>query len=206
MIYIFHGDNQFESRRSFSDFLDQIKDADIFRLDSKNIDIDRVNLFLQESSLFNTKKVLSISNLFATNKSILDQINKLINQSQSVDVVIWQDKTLTPTQIKTFKNAQIKIFPLDNKLFSCLNSIKPKNLVKIIPLYHQVLNLGLYDLFLYFLKNSFRKQLTSYPKFDPQTTKRFYLQLIDLDFKNKTGELTIPKELALERILTNLTK
>lgn len=206
MIYIFHGDNQFESRRSFSDHLDQIKNADIFRLDSKNIDIDRVNLFLQESSLFNTKKVLSISNLFATNKSIIDQINKLINQSQNVDVVIWQDKTLTPTQIKIFKNAQVKNFPLDNKLFTCLNAIKPKNLIRVIPLYHQVLDLGLYDLLLYFLKNNFRKQLTSYPKFDSNTTKRIYLQLIELDFKNKTGELSIPKELALERILTNLTK
>jgi hypothetical protein len=206
MIYIFHGDNQLESRRSFSEFLDQIKDADIFRLDSKNIDIDRVNLFLQESSLFNTKKVLSVSNLFSTDKSIINQINKLINQSQIVDVVIWQDKTLTPTQIKIFKNAQIKNFPLDNKLFSCLNAIKPKNLAKVIPLYHQVIDLGLYDLFLYFLKNNFRKQLTSYSKFDQQIIKKIYLQLIELDFKNKNGELSIPKELALERILTNMVK
>jgi len=206
MIYIFHGDNQLESRKSFSDHLDQNKNTDIFRLDSKNIDIDKVNMFLQESSLFNTKKILSISNLFTTNKSILDQINKLINQVKIVDVVIWQDKTLTPTQLKTFKNAQVKNFPLDNKLFTCLNAIKPKNITKIIPLYHQVLELGLYDLFLYFLKNNFRKQLTSYPKFDQQIIKKIYLQLIELDFKNKTGELSIPKELALERILTNLTK
>ncbi len=206
MIYIFHGNNQFESRRSFSDFLDQIKNADILRLDSKNIDIDKVNLFLQDSSLFGNKKVLSLSNLFSINKSILNQINKLINQSQEVDVVIWQDKALNLTQLKTFKNAEVKNFPLDNKLFACLNSIKPKNLTKVIPLYHQVLDLGLYDLFLYFLKNNFRKQLISYSKFDQQVAKRFYLQLIELDFKNKTGELSIPKELALERMLTNLTK
>ncbi|MDD2224868.1 MAG: hypothetical protein PHP97_01770 [Candidatus Shapirobacteria bacterium] len=206
MIYIFHGDNQLESRRSFSDFLDQNKNIDILRLDSKNITVDQVNLFLQESSLFNSKKILSISNLFSTNKSIIDQINKLINQIENIDVVIWQDKTITPTQLKTFKTAQVKNFPLDNKLFSCLNSIKPKNITKVIPLYHQVIDFGLYDLFLYFLKNNFRKQLTSYPKFDLQTTKRIYLQLIELDFKNKTGELTIPKELALERILVNLTK
>ncbi len=206
MIYIFHGDNQLESRKAFSDFMDQNNDTDILRLDSKNIEFDKVNLFLQESSLFNTKKILSVSNLFSTNKSILDQINKLINQIENIDVLVWQDKTLTPTQLKTFKNAQIKNFPLDNKLFICLNSIKPKNISRVIPLYHQVIELGLYDLFLYFLKNNFRKQLTSYPKFDQQITKRFYLQLIDLDFKNKTGELTIPRELALERMITNLTK
>lgn len=206
MIYIFHGDNQLESRKALGDFLDVNKNADIFRIDQKSLDLDQINLFLQEKSLFDNKKILSINNFFSANKSVLDKAAKFINQSENIDVTIWQDKTLTAIQIKTFKNAQVKNFPLDNKLFSCLNSIKPKNITKTIPLYHQVLNLGLYDLFLYLLKNNFRKQLTSYPKFDQQITKRFYLQLIELDFKNKTGELTIPKELALERLLTNLTK
>lgn len=206
MIYIFHGDDQLGSRKAFGDFLDQNKDTDILRLDSKNITLDKVNLFLQESSLFNTKKILSISDLFSANKAILNQINKLIDEANDIDIVIWQNKILTPTQLKTFKNAQVKTFRLDNKLFSCLNSIKPKNIAQVIPLYHQVLNLGLYDLFLYFLKSNFRKQLTSYSKFNQLAVKRFYLQLIELDFRNKTGELTIPRELALERLLTNLTK
>lgn len=206
MIYIFHGDNQIESRQAFNSFLEQSPGNDILRLDSKNIDLEKINLFIEGYSLFNQKKVLGISNLFSVNKSIIDKINKIINQSQEVDIVIWQDKTLTQTQIKVFKNPQIKNFSLDNKLFSCLNSIRPKNITKVIPLYHQVLNLGLYDLFLYFLKNNFRKQLISNSKFDQLTTKRFYLQLIELDFKNKTGELSIPKEMALERLLTNLTK
>lgn len=206
MIYIFHGDNQIESRKAFNEILNQDKSAEVLRLDSKNIDLNQINLFLQETSLFNNKKILGVSNFISINKSLLNKFIDLINQNINIDIALWQDKTLTATQLKTFKNSKVQNFPLDNKLFFCLNSIKPKNITKVIPLYHQVLNLGLYDLFLYFLKNNFRKQLTSYPKFDQQTTKRFYLQLIELDFKNKTGELTIPKELALERLLTNLTK
>ena len=206
MIYIFHGDNQNESRKAFNEFLNQDKSAETLRLDSKTIDLDQINLFLQETSLFNNKKVLGVSNFISVNKALLNKFNDLINQNINIDIALWQDKTLTATQLKTFKNSKVQSFALDNKLFSCLNSIKPKNIAKIIPLYHQILDDGLYDLFLYFLKNNFRKQLTSYPKFDPQITKRFYLQLIELDFKNKTGELTIPKELALERLLTNLTK
>jgi hypothetical protein len=207
MIYIFHGDNQLESRKALNDYLNQFKDTNILRLDSKQIDPDKINLFLQEASLFSDKKILSLSNLFSANKAILEKVIKLINQDIAIDILIWQDKTLTPTQIKTFKNPQIKLFSLDNKLFGCLNSIKPKNLNKVIPLYHQVLELGLYDLFLYFLKNNFKKQLSSsYSKFDQSTTKRVYLKLIELDFQNKTGQLSIPKELALERILINLTK
>lgn len=206
MIYLFHGDNQFESRKAFNDQLDQIKDTDILRLDPKSINLDQINLFLQESSLFNTKKALSISNLFSANKALLDPTIKLLNQSPNIDIFIWQDKTATATQIKGLKNTKIKIFSLDNKLFTCLNSIKPKNLIKAIPLYEQVLNLGLYDLFIYLLKNNFRRQFTTYPKFSPPVIKRTYLQLIELDFQNKTGQLSIPKELALKRIIINLTK
>ena len=206
MIYIFHGDNQFESRKALNDYLDQFKNANILRLDSKTIDLEKINLFLQESSLFNENKILNLNNLFSVNKAILDKVNKLLNQNGNLEIVIWQDKTLTTTQIKSFKNPQVKSFSLDNKLFACLNSIRPKNIRQVIPLYHQVIEMGLYDLFLYFLKNNFRKQLTSYSKFDQPTAKRIYLQLIELDFKNKIGDLSIPKELALERILTNLTK
>ena len=206
MISIFHGDNQFDSRQAFNQFLDQNQNTDILRLDSKSANPDQINLFLQGSSLFATKKILAISNFFSIPKANLDKVIKTINQSPETDIVIWQDKPLNATQLKTFKNPQIKNFPLDNKLFTCLNAIKPKNLSKAISLYDQVIELGLYDLFLYLLKGNFRRQFTTYPKFIQPVIKRTYLQLIELDFQNKSGQLSIPKELALKRIIINLTK
>ena len=206
MIYIFHGDNQLESRKAFSDFIDQQKDTDILKLDYKDVVLDNINLFLQEFSLFNNKKILCISNFFSINKSVIEKIIPLINQSETIDVVLWQDKNITDAQLKIFKKVESKKFQLDNKLFACLNSIRPKSLTRTIPLYHQVLKLELYDLFLYLLKNNLKKQLLSYPKFDQEIIKHTYLQLIELDYKNKTGDLAFPKELALERLLVNLTK
>jgi len=206
MIYIFHGDNQFESRTAFNNLLEKYINTDLLKLDGKGIDPEIINNFLQSSSLFNDKKVMAISNLFSAPKAALDKLPKILNQLDNHDILVWQDKKLNPTQLKTFPQAKVEVFQLDNKLFACLNSVKPQNLKSFIPLYEDVLKQGIYDLFLYLLKNNLRKQLVSYTRFDKINLKRSYLQLIELDYQNKSGQLSTPKELALQRIIINLIK
>ena len=206
MIYIFHGDNQFDSRQALNKLLEQYIQYDKLKTDSKNIDLDKINLFLQSSSLFAQNKVLIIENFFSTNKSILDKLIKVIKNSNDIDLIIWQDKALNATQLKTFPQSKVQLFALSNKLFGCLNAVRPKNLNGFIPLYNEVLKMGLFDLFLYLLKGNLRRQLTTYSKFDQIKTKNSYLQLIELDYQNKSGQLSVPKEIALERIMVNLLK
>ncbi|MEI8067819.1 MAG: hypothetical protein WCG91_02635 [Candidatus Shapirobacteria bacterium] len=206
MIYIFHGDNQFDSRSAFNDLIEKYIDADLLKVDGKNINPEIINNFLQSNSLLNDKKVLILSNLFSAPKTTLDKLPKILNQLDNHDIIVWQDKKLNPTQLKTFPQAKVQVFQLDSKLFTCLNAIKPQNLKTFIPLYEEMLKQGIYDLFLYLLKGNLRKQLTSYTRFDKAILKRAYLQLIELDYQNKSGQLAIPKELALERIIINLIK
>jgi hypothetical protein len=191
MIHIFHGDNVVDSRTAFTDLLAQNQKTDILRLDTKVIDLDQINNFLNGPTLFSNKKTLAITNLFSI--------------TSDSDVAIWQDKVLTAIQLKVFPKAEVKIFRLPNQLFTCLNSVKPHNLKTVILLYHQVLKLGLFDLFLYLLKNSLRKQLTSFSPYSKDILKSTYLQLVELDYQNKSGKLPLSKEIALERILMNLT-
>ena len=126
--------------------------------------------------------------------------------NKNFDIYIWQDKTLTPSQLKTFSQTKIEIFPIDKKIFKCLNNLYPKNIPKFIPLYHQVLETEPFELFLFWIKFNLRKQLVGYSKFPVNKLKSAYLQIIELDYQSKTGQLTIPKEIALERILLNLLK
>src|SRR5574344_2061981 len=114
MIYIFHGDNQFDSRQALNKLLEEYSQHDQLKTDSKNVDLDRVNLFLQSSSLFAQNKVLIIENFFSTNKSILDKLIKVIKNSDNIDLIIWQDKTLNATQLKTFSQAKVQLFALSN--------------------------------------------------------------------------------------------
>jgi len=206
MVHIFHGDNQFASRSAFNAFLDQNSNSDILKIDNKDINLDNINNFINGQSLFNTKKIIAITNFFSILKANLDKLIKIIKSNPEFDVAIWQDKTLTPTQLKTFPKSNIQAFPLDKIMFSCINNLRPQNASKFFPLLHQVFEKEPFELFAFWLKFNLRKQLTSYSRFDINSLKKAYLQIIELDFQNKTGQLAIPKELALERILLNLIK
>lgn len=206
MYYIFHGDNQLASRSALNSFLDKKTGFDIFRVDAKEINLDHINGFINSQSLFSSQKIIVFLNFFSIPKAISDKLIKIIKSNSDFDIVIWQDKTITATQIKTFPKATIEVFPLDKKLFNCLNNLYPKNLTKFIPLFHQVLEQEPFELFLFWLKLNLRKQLTGFSRFNPNSIKTAYLQTIELDYQSKTGQLVIPKEIALERILLNLLK
>lgn len=206
MIYIFHGDDQSKSRSAVNSFLDSKTNFDILRLDAKEIDLDQINGFINSQSLFSSQKIIAFFNFFSIPKAIGDKIIKIFKSNDSFDIVIWQDKTLTVTQLKSFPKAKTEAFPLDKKLFKCINSLAPKNAARFIPLYHQVLEQEPFELFLFWLKFNIRKQLTTFSKFSSESLKTAYLQMIELDYQSKTGQLVISKEMALERILLNLMK
>lgn len=204
MIYIFHGDDQNQSRLALNQFLDTKKELDILRVDNKEINLDDINGFINSQSLFNNPKIIVISNLFSIPKTIFDKLVKILKSNPNFDIIIWQEKTLTITQLKIFPKAIVKLFPLDKIIFSCINNLRPKNSSKFIPLLHQTLAKEPFELFLFWIKFNLRKQLIGYSKFNPKSLKKTYLQIIELDFQNKTGQLAISKDLALERILFNL--
>jgi len=205
MQYIFHGDDYGTSRSEFNQHLDNNPKAEILQIDSKLIDLDKINNFLNGSSLFGDNKILAVSNFFSIPKATLDKLLAIIKIT-GTDVVIWQDKTLTPVQLKTFPKAIIRLSKLDNKLFQCLNTVKPNNLKRFLETYDKVDKTNMYDLFLYLIKGNIRKQLIGPSNFNPQNLKAAYLQLIELDYQNKSGQLTISKEIALQRIIINLLR
>lgn len=206
MIHIFHGDNQSASREAFNQLLTQHQKSEILRLDSKNSDFEMINTFINSQSLFNTSKVLAITNFFSINKTTLNKIIKVVKDSKSLELLIWQNKTITPTQAKTFPGSNVNNFPINKILFSCLGQIRSKNLTKFMPLFKEIIKKEPFELFLFLIKGNLRKQLTSYSTFNKEQLKKTYLELIEIDFQNKSGQLSIPKEIALEQSLFNLLK
>ncbi len=206
MFYVFHGDHQLNSRQALNHFLDQKNDSDIFRISPKEINLDQINGFINSPSLFSKPKIIVFLNFFSIPKPILDKVQKIIKNNPEFDIVIWQDKTITPTQLKSFPKAKVETFSIDKIIFKCLNQIYPHNISRFIPIFHQVIDKEPFELFLYLLKNHLRKQLIGYSKFNSNHLKTTYLQIIELDYQSKTGQLSINKELALERIMLKLLK
>lgn len=205
MITIFHGNNPTQSRQAFFEFISQFPDLATLHLDSRSIDLNQINNFLHGGSLFPEKNVLAIDNFFSITKSNLDKFVKILNSSPS-QIVLWQDKALTAAQTKIFPQAKIFAFKSDNQIFACLNAIKPKNLQSFNRLYDQVVSQDLFDLFLYLLKANFRRQLQTYSKYDQALIKKIYLQIIELEYQYKTGQISLAKNIALKRVLLPLLK
>lgn len=211
MVHIFHGDDQQGSRAAFNQYLDSQSTADILRLDQKEINLDLISGFLNGPSLFPGQKIIAFSNFFTISKPILEKVIKMIDSnSGNYHLVIWQDKLLNTTQLKTlptgrhgFPQAQIKSFSRNNPIWGCLNNLQPYNSKKFFPIFHDVTKDN-YDLFLYLVKGQIRKQLISTSRFSATSLKRAYLHLTELDSANKTGQLSIPAPIALERILLEL--
>ncbi len=203
MIYIFHGQDSGRSRAKLNQFLDSKTTSNTLRLDHKSATLDNVNLFLNSVSFFADKKLLLIDNFFSLAKPTLEKIVPILLTSQE-EIVLWQDKQLTATQLKTFPTAKVEDFRAADILWATINSLLPGNAKAFAQNYDKMLQTEPYDLFLYLVKNSFRKQLATFSKFDKEKLKKTYLLLIELDYQNKTGTLAIPKELALERVLISL--
>lgn len=205
MITIFHGDDLSHSRQVYLSSFEKIDKSQVLHLDSKNTNLDQINNFLQGGSLFAESLLIAIDNFFSISKSTQTKLIPLLLNSK-VNIVLWQDKALTPVQLKTFPTATIQRFKADNQIFTCINSLKPHNLSRFTKLYHGVCAKGLYDLFFYLLKGTIRRQLISRSSFSQIVLLKTYLQMIELEYQYKSGQLSLPADIALERVLLPLLR
>jgi hypothetical protein len=205
VITIFHGDDLVKNREAFLSSFAPLSPSQVLHLDSKNIDLNQINNFLQGGSLFSDGLAIAIDNFFSITKSTQTKLTDLFVKTKA-SIFLWQDKLLTVAQLKIFPKAIVNRFKIDNHIFPCINSIKPKNLPKFVPFYHQICSHDLFDLFFYLLKASFRKQIQTKSIYPQSILIKTYLQMIELEYQYKTGQLSLPKEIALERVLLPLLK
>ncbi len=204
MISIFHGPNNYQSRKQLNLHIEKQLDRHTLRLNKKTIDIETINNFLNTISLLDQNNVLVLEDFFSIpTSSKRKKIEDILNKSQN-QIFIWHTKKLTVSQLKTFPKAQLFEFNLSNLLFSCVYSIKPGNLKTFLSSYELIKDKEPFELILHLIKQNLRKQLTTSTPLDKNLLKKAYLNLIELDYQSKTGELSIDKSIALQRIIINL--
>lgn len=204
MIYIFHGNDSTQSYTAYSAALKKYQNYEKYHENNKSFNSDTFDRFLNTPSLFSESKAIIIDNFFSLPKAAFDQAITLLNSHPEFDYLFWQDKKIEAAKLKLFPKAEIKSFTLPELLFSCLNSISPKNQKNFLEKYQALLNSMPFELALFWFKNTLRRQLSTYSKFSPENLKRSYLHLIELDYAIKNGRLNQPKEYALERIILTL--
>jgi DNA polymerase-3 subunit delta len=119
MLILFHGEDSYRSKKALADLKNKfIKDVDpqannLFTLNGEKIDVKEIEETIKNTSLFSSKRLIIIDNLFKNKKtSIFDPILEIVKsqENKTEDTIVFyedektQEKKLTNKQGKNLFN------------------------------------------------------------------------------------------------------
>ncbi len=227
MIYYLHGDNLFLSRQKLNllrdQFLKNNPGGKTSFLNFKNFKPAELRAELSSLSLLKDEKMYLVEGL-AKFKPAEQKILLEILKKAEKEIIFWDEKTTANLRkLKPLFPGIVEFnFPTPRLTFRLLESIYPGNQRQFLPLYLKVKEEQPIELFFYFLKKHFHKLIVASSeefkvpgwqkqklmfqrnKFSESRLISFYKDLINLEFRQKTGQLVTDLEIPLVNLFTNL--
>ena len=230
-IIVCHGDKTEQSLAIFEQKVQKYRQqgVKIISLDAKKITPAQLEEALSQEDFFAEPKAITITNLLIGPKSkVRDHLVGLI-KAASVDVIIWENKKITATAIKSLGNVQNLVTADDKSIWELMSLIEPDNKsARFIEKYQETVSEvasgsdpGIYILatLLWHTQMLLDSQMNNYhgipfkraacqnqaKKFTRQQLTNFYQQLIWLDYRAKSGQLALPVSQELLLFLTGVT-
>lgn len=142
MITLLHGDNIDASRTELLRMIGAAKGKEIRELNGRSIEASLLTQALESSSLFGGDTLVVIENLFGKLGRQLKKIESLsvilIKSSEVNDVILWEDKELGVTVLKSLGHAAVKLFKTPVIIFQLLDGVRPNAARTLLPLFQQV--------------------------------------------------------------------
>lgn len=141
MITLIHGDNIDASRNELNACIASHKGKEIRSITGGAISPAMLTQALESSSLFGSQTVVVIEQLFGKlgrKIKLIESLAKIIVHSPA-EVILWEDKELSPTVIKSLGSATVKLFKTPVIVFQLLDGLRPQDAKKLILLYQRVL-------------------------------------------------------------------
>lgn len=126
MIIIIHGENTTQSRAKLNELLDGVKwvkyfsgakdslETIIVALSVQELFIDTRTIVIEEASVLQTKRLNELK------KNLLP-----LEKSTEINVFLWNSTSFTPKFLESFSTAKIYAFPLPKYFFQFLDSVMP---------------------------------------------------------------------------------
>jgi len=227
MVVYFYGDNVFTSRKQLSLLLDQFSSQNpnnkIVTIEKNDFDPVAMRARIRNVPLFNEEKLYLIEQPRKFNLSQQKQLFKILSEIKGT-VVFWdnQETNLASKLKKYFPKLKTFRFPQPKIIFKFLGAVYPNNQKVFLPLFQQLIKQQPFGLVFYFLKkhchnlilasdkNSLfsgwqqQKLNSQLQKFSLEKLIFFYRELINLEYKEKTGRLGISLDLALVNLMASL--
>lgn len=144
MLIILHGDNIEASRNELSRIRQSAKGKEQRYVDGKSADLNSLTQVLESQSMFGGDLLVIVERLFTTlgrkSKQIEEHAKLLVRGSSGADIVVWEDKELTPGAIKSFgTHASARLFKIPVLIFQFLDGLRPGSAKPLLGLYEQLI-------------------------------------------------------------------
>ena len=135
MITFLHGDNIEVSRAEFNRIKAAKKGKEIRSLDGRTLDAAALTQAVESTSLFGGDTMIFIENLFGKlgrKTKLIESLAAILTKSaDTVDIVLWEDKEMGVTVIKSLGKADVKLFKIPSIIFQFLDTLN-------LPAYQQL--------------------------------------------------------------------
>lgn len=125
MITLIHGDNQAKSRLKLVELVTAAKEmgTTVTTLNGASLSAGELEAALGSTGLFGDKQLVVIENLLAGVRSkhktaLIEMVKKA-----TIDVMIWESKTLTAAGAKQVAGAKVEAFPINSSVFTWLDQL-----------------------------------------------------------------------------------
>lgn len=133
---IIHGENQSQARPKLQTLIDQSREAgsNVVRLEAKKLTVPVLQETLGGGDLFGTQQLIVIEELHSlpTSNQKKSLIETLAATTDSTNLILWEKKTLTATQLKKFPKALVFEFKIANQMWEFLDNLGSTNKTQLL--------------------------------------------------------------------------
>ncbi len=197
---VIHGKNQVASRAQYISLKKQeiLKNKQILELSGSSITFSQLKLSVQSGTLFGDSTGIFIQDFFSSRPSAEKKsIIKFLLADPEIGIVFWEGKDVSD-QLKEFPQNIYQKFDLPRSTFNFLNTFSLLDLTNSLQTSppEQILNLLINHLHSLILEKEHLGEPSGWKseKLNKQSSKysllkltELYLDLLDLDYKNKTS-------------------
>jgi len=222
MLTLLHGENIVASRQVLRSMIDTAQEAQahVTQLDQKTTTLGSVQQALHQDDFFGQSNLLVIENLHAGPTSVQRKqiIAEVVDAEQ--DIILWEQKKLTATQLKKFPQAKQQVFNLSKFVFSWLETLGAQNNeAKGLKLLHQAVAQESSELCFFLLIRQVRlllqakdgetlavapfqksRFISQSQRFTLRQLLALHQSLLQTDLAIKSSQLLLPLQLVLEDI------
>lgn len=141
---IIHGEDIVSSYKKLTEVIESFKKNQIEVVIKEAQELDPTALRQESSSanLFGISKCLVIKNLLTGSKAkSKDVLIKIISQIVDTEVVLFENKKLTETLLKTFPKAKVEAYNINPVIFKFMDLLRPGNTRNILTGWNRLLEL-----------------------------------------------------------------